>query len=87
MSDLTAKVSKDAKGSITVDGYEALKYHFHYTSPVFALEHEKLASLYKRWGRVLVVMDKSELVCELHVCTCDSRLAECAAMSSWAVAW
>lgn len=60
MSDLTASVTKDPKGSITVEGYEALKYNFHYTSPVFALEHEKLAELYKRWGRVLVVMDTSE---------------------------
>jgi 3-dehydroquinate synthase len=60
MSDLTANVSKDAKGSIQVEGYEALKYHFHYTSPVFDTKNEKLAELYKRWQRVLIVMDKGE---------------------------
>ncbi|WWC93871.1 hypothetical protein V866_000707 [Kwoniella sp. B9012] len=57
MSDLTAKVSKDSQGSIVVDGYEALKYNFHYTSPVFDVNHAKLADIYKRWGRVLIVMD------------------------------
>jgi len=57
MSDLTAKVSKDSKGSLTVEGYEALKYHFHYPSPVFDVKHEKLASIYERWQRVLIVMD------------------------------
>lgn len=60
MSDLTAKVSKDSKGSLTVEGYEALKYHFHYPSPVFDVKHEKLASIYERWQRVLIVMDTSE---------------------------
>jgi 3-dehydroquinate synthase len=60
MSELTAKVTKDAKGSIQVEGYEALKYNFHYTSPVFDIQHEKLASIYERWGRVLIVMDTSE---------------------------
>lgn len=60
MSDLTASVTKDAKGSIVVEGYEALKYNFHYTSPVFDINHDKLAGIYERWGRVLVVMDTSE---------------------------
>lgn len=62
MSDLTAKVSKDPKGSIQVEGYEALKYNFHYTSPVFAIENEKLASIYERWQRVLIVMDTSKSI-------------------------
>lgn len=57
MSDLTATVTKNEQGSITVEGYEALKYNFHYTSPVFDINHTKLAELYKRWGRVLIVMD------------------------------
>jgi hypothetical protein len=61
MSDLTAKVTKDNKGSIVVDGYEALKYNFHFTSPVFDVSHEKLASIYERWARVLIVIDTSEL--------------------------
>lgn len=60
MSDLTAKVSKDSNGSIQVEGYEALKYHFHYDSPVFAPENDKLAKIYERWQRVLIVMDTSE---------------------------
>lgn len=60
MSDLTAKVTKQPSGSLAVEGYEALKYNFHYTSPVFDVEHDKLAEIYKRWGRVLVVMDTSE---------------------------
>lgn len=61
MSDLTAKVSKDSKtGSIQVEGYEALKYHFHYNSPVFNVEDSKLADIYTRWKRVLIVMDTSE---------------------------
>jgi 3-dehydroquinate synthase len=60
MSDLTAKVTKPNSESIQVEGYEALKYNFHYTSPVFDLKHEKLAGIYERWGRVLIVMDTSE---------------------------
>lgn len=60
MSDLTAKVSKDAQGSITVEGYEALKYQFHYDTPVFDIKNKKLADIYERWKRVLIVMDTSE---------------------------
>lgn len=60
MSDLTAKVTKPEAGSMQVDGYEALKYNFHYTSPVFDVKNEKLASIYERWQRVLIIMDKSE---------------------------
>lgn len=63
MSDLTAKVTKDSKGSIQVEGYEALKYNFHYTSPVFDIQHDKLAAIYERWARVLIVMDTSESLC------------------------
>lgn len=60
MSDLTAKVSKAANGSITVEGYEALKYNFHYTSPVFDVQNKTLAEIYERWERVLIVIDTSE---------------------------
>ena len=60
MSDLTASVTKDVKGSITVEGYEALKYNFHYVSHVFDVQHAKLAEIYERWGRVLIVIDTSE---------------------------
>lgn len=59
MSDLTVSVTKDPKGSLVVEGYEALKYNFHYTSPVFDVNHSKLAKIYERWGRVLIVMDTS----------------------------
>lgn len=62
MSDLTAKVSKAANGSITVEGYEALKYNFHYTSPVFDVQNKTLAEIYERWERVLIVIDTSESV-------------------------
>jgi hypothetical protein len=44
MSDLTASVTKD----------------FHYTSPVFDVDHSRLADIYERWGRVLIVIDTSE---------------------------
>ena len=63
MSDLTASVTKNVNGSsITVEGYEALKYNFHYISPnsVFDVEHTKLAEIYERWGRVLIIIDTSE---------------------------
>ncbi|RSH82907.1 hypothetical protein EHS25_005897 [Saitozyma podzolica] len=57
MSDLTASVTKDKQGSIVVEGNEALKYNFHYTSPVFDVDHSRLADIYERWGRVLIVID------------------------------
>jgi len=64
MSDLTAKVTKDSKGSIVVEGYEALKYNFHFDTPVFDTKHGKLAEIYERWQRVLIVIDTSESLCE-----------------------
>jgi 3-dehydroquinate synthase len=45
MSDLTASVTKDKQGSIVVEGNEALKYNFHYTSPVFDVDHSRLADI------------------------------------------
>lgn len=60
MSDLTANVSKN-NNQIKVEGYEALKYHFHFTSAVFDVKDNTLAEIYKRWARVLIVMDTSEL--------------------------
>ena len=63
MSDLTAKVTKDSKGSIVVEGYEALKYNFHFDTPVFDTKHGKLAEIYERWQRVLIVIDTSESPC------------------------
>lgn len=60
MSDLTAKVNKLDQDTLQVEGFEALKYNFHYTSNVFNTEDSTLADIYKRWGRVLIVMDQSE---------------------------
>lgn len=65
MSDLTAKVTKDSKGSIVVEGYEALKYNFHFDTPVFDTKHGKLAEIYERWKRVLIVIDTSESLLSL----------------------
>ena len=62
MSDLTASVTNNVNGaSITVEGYESLKYNFHYISSVFDVQHTKLAEIYERWGRVLIIIDTSEL--------------------------
>ena len=63
MSEMTATVSKDAKGSINVKGYEQLDYNFHYVTDVFDTKHEKLAKCYERWQRVLIIIDTSESVC------------------------
>lgn len=68
MSDLTAKVTKDSKGSIVVEGYEALKYNFHFDTPVFDTKHGKLAEIYERWKRVLIVIDTSESLFSLMRC-------------------
>lgn len=62
MSDLTAKVTKTADNGLEVEGYEALKYNFHYDTPVFDLENPKMAKIYERWQRVLIVMDTSEWI-------------------------
>ena len=63
MSEMTATVSKDAKGSINVKGYEQLDYNFHYVTDVFDTKHEKLAKCYERWQRVLIIIDTSESSC------------------------
>ena len=60
MSDMTATVSKNPEGSLTVAGFEKLKYNFHYTSPVFDTKNEKLAEIYRKWQRVLIVIDTSK---------------------------
>jgi len=70
MSDLTATVNKDSKGSIVVEGYEALKYNFHFDTPVFDVKHGKLAEIYERWKRVLIVIDTGE---STSVVTCNDR--------------
>ena len=66
MSDLTATVTKDSTGSIHVDGYEQLKYNFHYTSPVFDIKHAKLAEIYESfeldpiWDKLSKVLTRLE---------------------------
>ena len=60
MSDLTAQVNKLDANTINVKGHEALDYNFHYTRNVFNTEDSTLADIYKRWQRVLIVIDTSE---------------------------
>jgi hypothetical protein len=68
MSEMTAKVTKGTKGAdIQVEGFEALKYHFHYDSPVFDTKNEKLAKIYERWQRVLIVIDTSKSILAISV--------------------
>src|SRR4051812_25756442 len=61
MSELTAKVSQTPTG-LRVQGYEQLDYQFHYINSVFDTSHAKLADIYEKWGRVLIIIDDSELV-------------------------
>jgi hypothetical protein len=56
---MSGNVSKTPTG-LKVRGSEELNYNFHYVSPVFDVSHAKLAETYKPWGRVLIVLDKSE---------------------------
>jgi hypothetical protein len=58
-SDMSGNVVKTPTG-LKVNGSEKLDYNFHYVSPVFDISHAKLAETYKPWGRVLIVLDKSE---------------------------
>lgn len=66
-SDLTAKVTKTSDNGLQVEGYEGLKYNFHYDTPVFDLENPKMAKIYERWQRVLIVMDTSKYLLGLYV--------------------
>ena len=59
MSDMKATLAKADDGSLIVNGFEELKYNFHYTT-VFDVNHKKLAEIYEKWGRVLIVIDTSE---------------------------
>ena len=40
-----------------------MKYNFHFDTPVFDTKHGKLAEIYERWQRVLIVIDTSESLC------------------------
>ncbi|RYP21344.1 hypothetical protein DL765_002245 [Monosporascus sp. GIB2] len=57
MSDLKASVS-ETKHGFHVEGYEKIEYDFTFVDGVFDISNVHLADCYKKWGRVLAVMDK-----------------------------
>ncbi|RYP72295.1 hypothetical protein DL771_004269 [Monosporascus sp. 5C6A] len=58
MSDLKASVSEKKHG-FHVEGYEKIEYDFTFVDGVFDISNCHLADCYKKWGRVLTVMDKN----------------------------
>ncbi|MCJ1355246.1 MAG: hypothetical protein MMC33_005237 [Icmadophila ericetorum] len=58
MSNLTATV-EETKNGFSVEGYEKISYDFIFLDGVFNVENPQLADCYKRWGRVLAVMDQN----------------------------
>ncbi|RYP40931.1 hypothetical protein DL767_001412 [Monosporascus sp. MG133] len=58
MSDLKASVSATKHG-FHVEGYEKIEYDFTFVDGVFDISNSHLAGCYKKWGRVLAVMDKN----------------------------
>lgn len=62
-SDMSATVteipqSKNAVGpGYAVKGAEAINYSYSFVDNVFDAQKEDLAEFYKKWGRVLVVID------------------------------
>lgn len=57
---VTARVREfeaDACKAIEVKGSEDLTYGFRFTRDVFGQHQTALAEMYKKWGRVLAVMD------------------------------
>lgn len=58
MSDLKASVSETQHG-FHVEGYEKIEYDFTFVDGVFDKPNSNLATCYKKWGRVLAVMDKN----------------------------
>jgi hypothetical protein len=59
MSGLVTEFFDDKTNSkaLHVKGSEELTYGFRFTRNVFAKEQTILSEFYKKWGRVLVVMD------------------------------
>ncbi|RYO77345.1 hypothetical protein DL762_009321 [Monosporascus cannonballus] len=57
MSGLKASVSEPKHG-FHVEGYEKIEYDFTFVDGVFDISNVHLADCYKKWGRVLTVMDK-----------------------------
>jgi 3-dehydroquinate synthase len=58
MSDLSATVQKTHNG-FAVTGYEKLDYNFAFVDGIFSPSNTQLADCYKKWGRVLTVLDKT----------------------------
>ncbi|KAH8896767.1 2-epi-5-epi-valiolone synthase [Thozetella sp. PMI_491] len=58
MSDLKATVQPTPQG-FHVEGYEKIEYDFTFVDGVFDISHTQLADCYKKWGRVLAIMDKN----------------------------
>lgn len=57
---MTARVQEfqaDDCKAIEVKGSEELNYGFRFTRDVFGHHQTALADMYKKWGRVLAVMD------------------------------
>lgn len=58
MSDMNATVSETLDG-FAVAGYEKINYDFKFLDNVFAPKNPQLADCYKKWDRVLAVMDEN----------------------------
>ena len=58
MSDMNATVT-ETQGGFSVAGYEKISYDFHFLDNVFHPRNIELAKCYKKWGRVLAVMDEN----------------------------
>lgn len=58
MSDLSATVT-EIQGGFSVAGYEKINYDFQFLDNVFHPTKHQLADCYKKWGRVLAVMDEN----------------------------
>ncbi|KAF1995037.1 2-epi-5-epi-valiolone synthase [Amniculicola lignicola CBS 123094] len=56
MSDLNATIQKTHNG-FAVTGYEKLDYNFAFINGIFSPSNTQLADCYKKWGRVLIVLD------------------------------
>lgn len=58
MSDMNATVT-ETQGGFSVAGYEKISYDFLFLDNVFDPKNSQLANCYKKWGRVLTVMDEN----------------------------
>lgn len=64
-SDMSARVreiaaTKNCTGpGYSVEGSEELRYTYSFTDDVFNSQKDNLASFYKKWGRVLILLDEN----------------------------